>query len=130
MQRTFEETPNSRPESTTAVTSMSPASDSSTGSSQGFGRWWLAPIALLMGFAFLLWQVKTHGPVTRLDVRLRDGIQRDAHDPALSWMWRPARGMAALGDQSIALAGLFARTVLPMRFPRSLPPATGTAARR
>ena len=107
---------------------MSPTTDASAGSSQGFGRWWLAPLALLLGFAFLLWQVKTHGAVTRLDVRLRDGIQRDAHDPALSWMWRPARGMADLGDQSIALSVLFASTVLAMRFTRSWLPALVAAA--
>lgn len=107
---------------------MSSVTGASTGSSQGSRRWWLAPIALLLGFAFLLWQVKTHGPVTRLDLRLRDGIQNDAHDPALSWMWRPGRGMADLGDQTIALSVLFASMILALRLTRSWLPALVAAA--
>lgn len=81
--------------------------------------WWIVPVALLFGFGFLLWQVKTHGPVTRLDLRLRNGIQGDAHDPAMSWLLRPARGMADLGDQSVALSVLFASTAVALRATRS-----------
>lgn len=114
---------------TPTATTPSPASDASAGSSQGSSvLWWLAPVALLLGFAYLLWQVKTHGPVTHLDLRLRDGIQSDARDPALSWMWRPARGMADLGDQSVALSVLFVSTVLAVRLTRSWLPAIVAAA--
>ena len=133
MQRTSEETPNSRPEPTTlTATPPSPATDGGSsggpGSSAGSGRWWLAPIALLLGFAFLLWQVKSHGPVTRLDLHLRDGLQRDALDPSLSWMLRPGRAMADLGDQSVALSVLFVSTMLAVRFTRSWLPALVSAA--
>lgn len=114
---------------TPKATSLSPAIGASTGSSPGSsGRWWLAPLVLLLGFAFLLWQVKAHGPVTRLDLHLRDGIQGDARDPALSWMWRPARAMADLGDQSVALSVLFASTALAVRLTRTWLPAIVAAA--
>jgi undecaprenyl-diphosphatase len=129
MQRTFEETPNSRPESTAmTATPRSPAADSSTGPSGSSRRWWVAPIALLLGFGLLLWQVKAHGPVTRLDLHLRDAIQNAALDPSLSWMLRPGRGMADLGDQTVALSVLFVSTVLAVRFTRSWLPALVAAA--
>ncbi|HEU5357446.1 MAG TPA: phosphatase PAP2 family protein [Actinocrinis sp.] len=129
MQRTFEETPNSRPEpTTTAATTQSPAAADPAGSARGHGRWWLAPVALLLGFGFLLWQVKTHGPITRMDLRLRDALQSDARDPSMSWMWRPARGMADLGDQTVALSALFVSTVLALRLTRSWLPVLVAAA--
>lgn len=105
------------------ATPLSPAADASAGSSGGSARWWLVPAALLLGFAFLLWQVKSHGPVTRLDLRLRDSLQKDALDPSLYWMFRPARGMADLGDQTVALSVLFVSTILAVRFTRSWLPA-------
>ncbi|MBS2962855.1 phosphatase PAP2 family protein [Actinocrinis puniceicyclus] len=91
-------------------------------------RWWLAPLLLLLGFGLLLWQVKAHGPVTRFDLRLRNGIQDDARDPSLSWMYRPARGMADLGDQTIALSALFVTTAVALRATRSWRPALVAAA--
>lgn len=92
------------------------------------GRWWLVPALLLLGFGFLLWQVKTHGPVTRLDLRLRDDIQADARDPAMAWLLRPARGMADLGDQSVALSVLFVTTAVALRVTRSWLPGLVAAA--
>jgi undecaprenyl-diphosphatase len=127
MQRTFEQMPSSQPEPPMTDLS-SPHAVASADRRLGPGRWWLAPVVLLLGFGLLLWQVKTHGPVTRLDLRLRDSIQGDARDPALSWLWRPARGMADLGDQSVALSVLFVSTVLALRFTRSWLPALIAAA--
>jgi membrane-associated phospholipid phosphatase len=66
-------------------------------------RWWVAPVALLVVFWFLLWQVAAHGPVTRADVHLRDAIQRRAARPGLAWLRPIGRALANLGDQSVAI---------------------------
>lgn len=81
-----------------------------------------------MVFGLLLWQVKTHGPVTRLDLRLRDAIQNEARDPSMSWLLRPARGMADLGDQTVALSVLFVSTAAALRVTRSWLPGLVAAA--
>jgi undecaprenyl-diphosphatase len=82
-------------------------------------RWWLAPLALLAGFGLLLWQVEAHGPVTGLDIRVRDHLQSWASSPSLAWLAAPGRDLADLGNQSIALLVLFAATVLAVRITRS-----------
>lgn len=134
MQRTFEPTPGSQPQPASADAAGSPAansaqplpdrrqrSDRPQDSDRWWDgdRWWLVPALLLLGFGFLLWQVKTHGPVARLDLRLRDDIQGDARDLSMSWLLRPARGMADLGDQSVALSVLFVTTAVALRLTRS-----------
>lgn len=103
--------------------SANASADSRRGLARSWLRWWLVPVLLLLGFGFLLWQVKTHGPVARLDLRLRDRIQGDANDPGMAWLWRPARGMADLGDQTVALSVLFVSTILALRATRSWLPA-------
>lgn len=98
------------------------------GTGTGTERWWLVPVLLLLAFGFLLWQVRTHGAVTRLDLRLRDAIQSDARDPSTSWLLRPARGMADLGDQTVALSVLFVSTAAALRVTRSWLPTLVAAA--
>jgi len=82
-------------------------------------RWWLLPAVLLAGFVLLLWQVKAHGPVTGLDIRVRDHIQDWATSPSMSWLAVPGRDLANLGNQSIALLALFAATAAATRVTRS-----------
>jgi membrane-associated phospholipid phosphatase len=84
--------------------------------------WWLLPAVLVAGFVFLLWQVKTHGPVTGLDIRVRDRLQDLAGKKSLHLMFHPARAAADLGNQSVALTFLFAFTALAARATRSWRP--------
>ncbi len=81
-------------------------------------RWWLVAVVLLAGFALLLWQVKSHGPVTGLDIRVRDHIQDFATEPSMAWLAVPGRDLANLGNQSIALLVLFAATAVTTRATR------------
>jgi undecaprenyl-diphosphatase len=83
------------------------------------GRWWLVPLALAAGFVLLLWQVKAHGPVTGLDIRVRDHVQNWAGSPSMAWLAVPGRDLADLGNQSIALLVLFAATAVATRAARS-----------
>jgi undecaprenyl-diphosphatase len=83
------------------------------------GRWWLVPVLLLAGFVFLLWQVKAHGPVTGLDIRVRDRIRDWAGSPSTGWLAVPGRDLADLGNQPIALLVLFAATAVAIRVTRS-----------
>ena len=83
------------------------------------GRWWLVPVLLLAGFVLLLWQVKAHGPVTGLDIRVRDRIQDWAGSPSTGWLAVPGRDLADLGNQPIALLVLFAATAVAIRVTRS-----------
>jgi undecaprenyl-diphosphatase len=108
-----------------AATQTVPDRDGSPGPRASWRQrgWLLAPVLLLIGFGLLLWQVKAHGPVTRLDLRLRNDIQGGAHDPSFSWMFRPARGMADLGDQTVALSALFLTTAVALRVTRTWLPA-------
>ena len=74
--------------------------------------WWIAPAVLLCAFALLLWQVVAHGPLTRLDVHVRDGIQGTATSSGLHWLAQFGRGCADLGDQAPALLSLLIATGL------------------
>ena len=74
--------------------------------------WWIAPAVLLCAFALLLWQVVAHGPLTRLDVHVRDGIQGTATSAGLHWLAQFGRGCADLGDQAPALLSLLIATGL------------------
>jgi undecaprenyl-diphosphatase len=65
--------------------------------------WWSWPLAGLVCFALLLWQVASHGPVTGLDMRVRDHILVWAATPSLGWLAALGRGLANLGNQSVAL---------------------------
>jgi undecaprenyl-diphosphatase len=69
-----------------------------------------APAALLVVFGLLLWQVVSHGVVTRLDVHVRDGIQRAATSPDRHWLHHFGLACADLGDQAPALLTLLAVT--------------------
>ena len=66
-------------------------------------RGWMAPSVLLGVFAVLLWQVLSHGVMTRVDVHVRDAIQRQAQSPGFSWLLRIGRGCADLGDEQLAV---------------------------
>ena len=83
-------------------------------------RWWLLPALLVLGFALLIWQVKTNGPVTTLDIRIRDRLQVWAK--SWTWTYRPGRGMADLGNESITLPVLLLATALAARTARSWRP--------
>jgi undecaprenyl-diphosphatase len=65
--------------------------------------WWTWPLAGLVCFLLLLWQVASHGPVTGLDIRVRDHILAWSGTPALSWLAALGRGMADLGSPPVAI---------------------------
>jgi membrane-associated phospholipid phosphatase len=69
--------------------------------------WWITPALLLCVFAVLLWQVSSHGVVTRLDVHVRNGIQDAATSPGLHWLAPIGRACADLGDEEPAILFLF-----------------------
>jgi membrane-associated phospholipid phosphatase len=86
--------------------------------------WWSRPLAGLLCFSLLLWQVASHGPVIRLDVQVRDHILVWAATPSLGWLAALGRGLADLGNQAVALpvlpiVTLFAvwrsRSALPLK---------------
>jgi hypothetical protein len=91
-------------------------------------RWWLVPALLVAAFLLLLWQVKSHGPVTGLDIRVRDRIQDWAARPGLRGLAVPGRDLANLGNQSIALSALFAATAVAVRVTRSWWPVIAMVA--
>lgn len=109
-----------------ASDTSAPKPVSPVGSGPAPDRWWLVPAALVAGFGLLLWQVESHGPVTGLDIRVRDHLQHWATSPSMNWMYKPGRGMADLGDQSVTLLVLFAATALAIRATRSWRPALVT----
>jgi undecaprenyl-diphosphatase len=74
--------------------------------------WWIAPGALLCVFGLLLWQVMAHGPLTTLDVHVRDAIQDTATSPGLGWLAAFGRGCANLGDEAPAILALLAAAAL------------------
>lgn len=78
------------------------------------GRWWIRPGLLAVLFGLLLWQVASHGPVTRLDVEVRDAVQRQAASPGLEWLRPIGRGLADLGDQPAALPVLLVAVLLAL----------------
>lgn len=85
--------------------------------------WWIAPGALLCLFGLLTWQVVTHGPLTRLDVHVRDGIQHAAASSGLEWLAAFGRGCADLGDQAPAILSLALAALLAAWRVRSRRPA-------
>lgn len=85
--------------------------------------WWIAPLVLLCVFGVLTWQVASHGPLTRLDVHVRNGIQDTATTSGLQWLAAFGRGCADLGDQDPAILCLaLAATLTTLRL-RSWRPA-------
>lgn len=68
--------------------------------------WLILPGALLCVFGLLLWQVVAHGPLTTLDVHVRNGIQGAATSSGLGRLARIGRGCADLGDQAPAILSL------------------------
>jgi undecaprenyl-diphosphatase len=85
--------------------------------------WWITPIALLCVFGILTWQVASHGPLTRLDVHVRDGIQDAATSSGLQWLASFGRGCANLGDQAPAILSLALAAALTTWRVRSWRPA-------
>ncbi|HWG27973.1 phosphatase PAP2 family protein [Actinospica sp.] len=91
--------------------------------------WWIVPAALLCAFGLLLWQVASHGPLTRLDVHVRNGIQDAATTSGLHWLASLGRGCANLGDEAPAVLSLLAVAGLTTWLTRSWrPPLLAAAA--
>lgn len=94
--------------------------------------WWIAPAVLLCAFGLLLWQVVAHGPLPRLDVHVRDGIQGTATSAGLHWLAQFGRACADLGDQAPALLSLLIATGLAVwrawSMQRKAAPDAATAA--
>lgn len=89
--------------------------------------WWAVPAVLLVVFGLLLWQVAAHGVVTRIDVHVRDGIQRAATAPGRHWLYRFGRGCADLDNQTPAILTLVAVTALTAWRARSWRPVLTAA---
>lgn len=87
------------------------------------GFWWLPPALLLAVFGLLAWQVRTNGPVTHLDLKVRARFQDAARSPSMAWAFHPGRAMADLGNETFTLVVLFAVTALAVRATRSWRPA-------
>ena len=85
--------------------------------------WWLWPGLLLCAFGLLTWQVVAHGPLTTLDVHVRDGIQGAATSPGLGWLAAFGRGCADLGDQAPAILSLAVAAALAVWRTRAWRPA-------
>ena len=85
-------------------------------------RWWLPPALLLAGFLLLLWQVTSHGPVTQLDIHVRNVIQGLATSPSLSGLVPVGHGLADLGDPPLCVPVLFFATVLAVVLGRTWRP--------
>jgi undecaprenyl-diphosphatase len=86
--------------------------------------WWTWPLAGLVCFVLLLWQVASHGPVTGVDIRVRDHILAWSGTPALSWLATFGRGMADLGNPPVAIPVLPIVALVAARRARSLLPLT------
>ena len=85
--------------------------------------WWIPPAVLLGVFGILTWQVASHGPLTRLDVHVRNGIQDAATSSGLQWLAAFGRGCANLGDQAPAILSLALAAALCTWRQRSWRPA-------
>jgi membrane-associated phospholipid phosphatase len=85
--------------------------------------WWIPPLVLLCVFGILTWQVASHGPLTRLDVHVRNGIQDAATSSGLQWLAAFGRGCADLGDQAPAILSLALAAALTTWRLRSWRPA-------
>jgi undecaprenyl-diphosphatase len=66
-------------------------------------RAWIAPGVLLGVFFVLLWQVLSHGFVTRVDVHVRDAVQHAAYSADLVPLLKIGRACADLGDRALTL---------------------------
>jgi len=86
--------------------------------------WWIWPLLGVACFFVLLWQVASHGPVTGLDIRVRDHVDAWAATPSLGWLAAFGRGVADLGNQAVAipvlpivalLAAWRSRSTLPLK---------------
>jgi len=84
--------------------------------------WWILPALLLIAYALLIWQIKTNGPITTLDIRFRDRIQRAARAPSMAWTFHPGRALADLGNESFTFPIIIAVTALAARAARSWRP--------
>ena len=89
--------------------------------------WWTVPAVLLVIFGLLTWQVASHGVVTRIDVHVRDGIQRTATSADWRWLYRFGRGCADLGNQAPAILTLLVVTAFVAWRVRSWLPVLTTA---
>jgi undecaprenyl-diphosphatase len=85
--------------------------------------WWITPLVLLCVFGVLTWQVASHGPLTRLDVHVRNGIQDAATSSGLRWLAAFGRGCADLGDEAPAILSLALAAALTTWRLRSWRPA-------
>ena len=92
------------------------------GSGLGPGRWWLPPALLAAGFLFLLWQVTSHGPVTGLDIHVRNVIQGLATSSSLSALVPVGHGLADLGDPPLCVPVLLFSTILAAALGRTWRP--------
>jgi undecaprenyl-diphosphatase len=90
--------------------------------------WWAAPAALWFCFLLQVWQVLSHGPVTRLDVTVRNGTQHWAAMSSLGWALPVGRGLADLGDHPGSIAVLVAAVLASMLLTRSWRPLAPAAA--
>jgi undecaprenyl-diphosphatase len=90
--------------------------------------WWVLPSALLCVFGVLLWQVVSHGPLTRLDVHVRNGIQDAATASGRQWLASLGRGCANLGDQAPSILSLAVAAAVATWRARSWRPALLAAA--
>jgi membrane-associated phospholipid phosphatase len=88
----------------------------------GSPAWWTWPLAGLVCFFLLLWQVASHGPVTGVDIRVRDHILAWSGTPALSWLAALGRGLADLGNPPVAIPVLPIVALFAARRSRSLLP--------
>lgn len=91
-------------------------------------RAWIAPGVLLGVFFVLLWQVLSHGFVTRVDVHVRNGIQSAAHSSGFAWFFKIGRGCADLGDRELSLACIVCVTAYAAWHCRSWRPVVPAAA--
>lgn len=84
--------------------------------------WWIAPAVMLCAFALLLWQVVSHGFVTRLDVHVRNGIQSTATSSGMRWLAPIGRDCANLGNETPAILVLLVTALLAAWCARSWRP--------
>ena len=84
--------------------------------------WWLLPTALVIAYSLLIWQIKTNGPVTTLDIHFRDRIQHAARNPSMAWTFHPGRALADLGNESFTFPIIIAVSALAARAARSWRP--------